>query len=159
MNNNGVLDKIPMTALGLAELKEEFRKLAEDKRPLIVERLSEARKMGDLSENSEYINAKEELEFTDGRLAELGDVIDRASVIEEGANGSSEVRLGCSVTVEAPGGASTFRIVGEWEADPKEKKISHKSPLGKALLGKKVGEEFEFEAPAGKNLFKVVSVE
>lgn len=159
-NNQVDYDKIPVTAEGLAELEQEYRRLVEERRPLIVERLSEARKLGDLSENSEYDSAKDELDFTDGRIAEMKQIIDRAVVIEKVCGQSSKVNLGCKVTVEFQDGKKTdFHVVGEWEANPVEKKISYRSPLGVALLGKKVGEQAEVEAPAGKVIYTVVQID
>lgn len=151
---------IYLTKDGLHELKQEFDELNTSKRPLVLERVSQARSMGDLSENAEYVAAREELSFIDGRLGELEELINQAVLIEEshqsGAKGT--VKLGSKVFVNVKGKKEEFTVVGEWEADPKEKKISHESPLGKALLGKKVGEKVEVEAPAGKVLYTIVSV-
>lgn len=152
--------KIYLTKEGLHELKQEFDELNTSKRPLVLERVSQARSMGDLSENAEYVAAREELSFIDGRLGELEELINQAILIEEshqnGANGT--VKLGSKVSVNIKGKKEEFTVVGEWEADPKEKKISHESPLGKALLGKKVGEKVEVEAPAGKVLYTIIAV-
>ncbi|MEK7551616.1 MAG: transcription elongation factor GreA [Patescibacteria group bacterium] len=152
--------KIYLTKEGLHELKNEFDELNSSKRPLVLERVSQARSMGDLSENAEYVAAREELSFIDGRLGELEELINQAVLIEENHhNGaSSTVQLGSKVFVNVKGKKEEFTVVGEWEADPKEKKISHESPLGKALLGKKVGEKVEVQAPAGKVLYTIVSV-
>lgn len=152
-------DQIPITAEGLAELREEYERLVNEKRPVVVERLSESRQMGDLAENSEYSQAKEELEFTDGRIAELKAIIDRAVLIKKVEGKCEEVNLGCKVTVKAQKQEQIFHIVGEWEADPAEKKISHRSPLGKSLLGKKVGEKVEVEAPAGKITYTIRQID
>ncbi len=152
--------KIYLTKDGLQELKKELDELNSSKRPLVLERVSQARSMGDLSENAEYVAAREELSFIDGRLGELEELINQAVLIEENHhNGaSSTVQLGSKVFVTVKGKKEEFTVVGEWEADPKEKKISHESPLGKALLGKKVGEKVEVQAPAGKVLYTIVSV-
>lgn len=153
--------KIYLTKDGLHELKQEFDELNTSKRPLVLERVSQARSMGDLSENAEYVAAREELSFIDGRLGELEELINQAVLIEESHQGgaNSTVKLGSKVFVNVKGKKEEFTVVGEWEADPKEKKISHESPLGKALLGKKVGEKVEVEAPAGKVLYTIVSVD
>ncbi|MBI4058898.1 transcription elongation factor GreA [Candidatus Microgenomates bacterium] len=149
-------NKSHITQGGLADLKSEYQQL-NNKRPRLVERLTDARNAGDLSENSDYLSAKEELEFMDNRLAELAEIISSAILITNG--NKSAVSLGSRVTVTTNGAKHIFHIVGEWEADPKEKKISHESPLGKMLLGKKVGDAVEVNAPAGKIVYKVLSIE
>ena len=153
--------KIYLTKEGLEELKKEFDELTKNKRPDVLERVSQARSMGDLSENAEYVAAREELSFIDGRIDELDELIKQAVLIEEGhhTKGSGKiVELGSTVTVHIKGKKEEFTVVGEWEADPHDKKISHESPLGKALLGKKVGEKVEVEAPAGKVVYTIVSL-
>jgi transcription elongation factor GreA len=115
--------------------------------------------MGDLSENAEYVAAREELSFIDGRIDELEELIKQAVPIQEShTKGNHVVKLGSTVTVHIKGKKEVFTVVGEWEADPKDKKISHESPLGKALIGKKVGEKVEVEAPAGQLAYTIVSV-
>ncbi len=147
-----------MTKEGLSALKKELDELVEVKRPKLVERLANARQQGDLTENSDYANAKEELEFLDGRISELEEVLKNASVVS--GNGKAHgVALGTKVTVKANGDKLVFDIVGEWEADPANKKISHESPLGQALVGKRVGEKVEVEAPAGKLTYQILAIE
>lgn len=150
-------NKVKLTKEGLESLKNELTGLREEKRPKLVERLSYARSQGDLSENSDYQSAKEELEFLDGRIEELEEVIKSASVTS--VNKSDGIDVGTKVTVKVNGGQVVFNIVGEWEADPVNKKISHESPLGKALFGKKVGDKVEVEAPAGKIQYEIVSIQ
>lgn len=149
--------KIYLTKEGLDELKKEFDQLTKVKRPDILERVSQARSMGDLSENAEYVAAREELSFIDGRIDELDELIKQAVLIQE-THSKGLVKLGSTVTVNIKGKKEVFMVVGEWEADPHEKKISHESPLGKALLGKKVGEKVEVEAPAGTVVYTIASV-
>lgn len=149
--------KIYLTKEGLKELKEEYEQLIKIKRPDILERVSQARSMGDLSENAEYVAAREELSFIDGKIEELEELIKQAVLIQE-THSKGLVKLGSTVTVNVKGKKEVFMVVGEWEADPHEKKISHESPLGKALLGKKVGEKVEVEAPAGKIVYTIASV-
>lgn len=149
---------IQLTAKGLEALKNELRDLLDKKRPALVDRLSNARAQGDLSENSDYQNAKEELEFLEGRIDELETVIKTAKVVDNGNNGNT-VGVGTKVTVRVNGVKTTFEIVGEWEADLANKKISHASPLGSSLVGKKVGDKFEFEAPVGKINYEIVAIE
>lgn len=149
---------LKLTKDGLITLKEELRDLVEVKRPKLVDRLSNARSQGDLSENSDYQSAKEELEFLDGRIDELNEVVKSATVVAT-TNGSSGIGIGTKVTVKIKGKETVFHIVGEWEADPMNKKISHDSPLGVALLGKKVGDKAEVDAPAGKIVYEIVGTE
>jgi len=150
--------KLHLTKQGFEDLKNELNVLIEEKRPKLVDRLSNARQQGDLSENSDYINAKEELEFLDGRIDELESVIENAVIIQNGGK-SSGVSLGTKVTVQINGKRQVFEIVGQWEADPANKKISSESPLGQALVGKKIGEEVEVEAPAGNVTYEIVAIE
>lgn len=145
-----------VTKAGIEELKIELQEL-KSKRPAAVKRLADAREQGDLSENSEYTAAKQDLSFMDGRIAELEEIIHNAKVVA--SHGTKQVNVGCKVTVNIKGKKEVFTVVGEWEADPTQKKISHSSPLGKALLGKKSGDEVTVEAPAGKLLYKVISIE
>lgn len=150
--------KIYLTKEGLAELQAELAELKEKKRPVTLDRLSEARDQGDLSENAEYTAARDELSFIDGRIDELEELIKQAQLIQDQSGSQKIVGLGSTVTVHIGQKKEEFTVVGEWEADPTEKKISHESPLGKALIGKKVGEELEVDAPAGKIKYKIISI-
>ncbi len=148
--------RVLLTQAGLDELKAELEDLKTKKRPDAVKRLADARELGDLSENSEYAAAKDDLAFIDGRIAELEDILHVAKVVESSDN--STVGIGCKVRLDIKGREEHFVVVGEWEADPAQKKISHESPLGKALMGKAVGETAEVEAPAGKITYKILSI-
>lgn len=151
MNNHTVLTKE-----GLQALQKEYDELAKDKRPVAVARLSDARDLGDLSENSEYAAAKQDLAFIDGRIAELEEIIHTAKVATVHKDG--HVDVGSKVKVHVNGKHDVYTLVGEWEADPLQKKISHSSPLGKALMGKRVGESAEVEAPAGTVKYTIVEI-
>ena len=153
--------KIYLTKEGLEELRKEYTDLTKVKRPQTVQRLTDARNQGDLSENAEYVAAREELSFIDGRIDELEELLKQVVLISEptGKTSDTAVALGSEVTVKIDGKKEVYRVVGEWEADPTEKKISHESPLGKALIGKKVGEQVEVEAPAGKIAYTVVQIQ
>ncbi len=152
MNTN-----VQLTQKGLDSLKQELDDLTKVKRPRLVNRLSDARAAGDLSENSDYQNARDELEFLDGRIEELEEVLKNAQVVGDDSNGH-EVSVGTSVVVKVNGDQHEYQIVGEWEADPMQKKISHTSPLGQALVGKGVGEEVQVKAPAGNINYKIVEI-
>ena len=149
---------LKLTEEGLKTLKLELAELVDVKRPKLVDRLSNARSQGDLSENSDYQSAKEELEFLDGRIDELSEVVKSATVVPT-SNGNGGIGIGTKVTVKVKGKETVFSIVGEWEADPMNKKISHDSPLGVALLGKKVGDKAEVDAPAGKIVYEILGTE
>ncbi|OGH20686.1 MAG: transcription elongation factor GreA [Candidatus Levybacteria bacterium RIFCSPHIGHO2_02_FULL_37_13] len=150
--------KIFLTKEGISELKKEYEELSKVRRPEVLGRVSQARNQGDLSENAEYVAAREELSFIDGRLDELEELLKQAVLIRDSKTTSGTVKLGSKVTLNIKGKEETFMLVGEWEADPKEKKISHESPLGKALIGRRVGEKIEVDAPAGKIGYSVISI-
>ena len=151
------INKIQITKQGLKDLKIELDELVNTKRPKLVERLANARAQGDLSENSDYQNAKEEIDFLDGRISELEGVINNAEVVG-GKSNNGEIAVGAEVKLKIKDEEHVYYIVGEWEADPTSKKISHSSPLGQALVGKKKGEKVEVEAPAGKVVYEVLSI-
>lgn len=149
--------KIILTKEGLQALKDELHELKTVKLPSILERLKRARAMGDLRENSEYSASKEDQAMADGRIFELEMLIKNSEIIDV-ASDSNIVHLGCSVDVERDGTKETYYIVGEYESDPMNKKLSEISPIGKALIGKKVGEEVEVAVPVGKMIFKIVDI-
>lgn len=149
--------KTYLTKAGLDALKEELQTLKNTKLPQAVERVARAREFGDLSENAEYHSAREDLSWIEGRIEELEVLISQASEIKSAGKADS-VDIGCTVKVGINGSEHEFAIVGEWEADPTAKKISHESPLGKALFGKKVGEKVEVEAPAGTITYTIISI-
>lgn len=153
MRNN-----IKLTKVGLEALKKELAELLDVKRPKLVDRLANARSQGDLSENSDYQSAKEELEFLDGRIDELTEVVQTA-VVADGVKNGDGIGVGTKVTVKVNGKETVFDMVGDWEADPVNKKISDSSPLGVALVGKKVGDKAEVEAPAGKVMYEILAIE
>ena len=155
MDNN---KKIYLTKEGLAELKREYDEIVNKKRPDVLTRVTQARNMGDLSENAEYVSAREELTFIDGRIDELEILLKQAVVIRDSKTPTQAIKLGSTVTLNDGGKKEVFTVVGEWEADPMNKKISHQSPLGKVLIGKKGGEKVEVEAPAGKLTYSIIEI-
>ncbi len=148
-----------LTPEGKQKLEEELEYLKTAKRKELAERLNFAIKQGDLSENADYIAAKEEQGFLEGRIRTLENMLRHVSIIKEQTGG--EVRLGSRITVAEVGydDLETFLIVGAAEADPTQQRISNESPLGKALLGNPVGAEVEIDAPAGKITFKIIKIE
>lgn len=152
-------NKIPLTKEGLIKLQQELDNLVKVKRPSVVERMASSRKIGDMTEESEYTQAKQELAFIDGRIEELEKVINNVVIIDEGHDHCQEVKLGCKVTVQDSKNENIFHLVGEWEADPNQAKISHQSPLGQSLLGKKIGEKVEVQAPVGKIVYTITKID
>lgn len=151
----------PMTRGRLDELRAELKHKTEVERSALAARLKAAIEMGDLSENAEYLSAKEDQGFLEGRIQELQRTISGAVIIDEkGANGADTVRLGSRVTVseDGEGAPETFLIVGQVEANPLEGKISHDSPVGSALVGRKVGDVVRVKAPAGEMTFKITKI-
>jgi transcription elongation factor GreA len=149
------------TSEGLKELRAELKKLVEGKKPKLIDRVAVARSHGDLSENSEYTAAREDLAFVEGRIEELEELIAKAKIIKNKKTDKTDkklIKLGSKVTVKVNGKNHTYELVGEWEADPTEKKISHTSPLGKALMGKKKDEKIKIEAPAGKVTYHIQKI-
>jgi transcription elongation factor GreA len=152
------MKNIQLTKTGFEKLKQELEELKTKTREQVLKRLNQARSMGDLSENSAYSSAKEELNLVEGRIAELEEILKNAKIVEE-VQDKTTVQLGSSVVVEINGKKEKFEIVGEFEADPLNKKLSHTSPIGKALVGKKIGEWVEVEVPAGKIRYKIVEIQ
>jgi len=148
--------KIPFTQEGFESLKKELEDLLKNKKQKAIDRLGLARSMGDLSENSEYHAAKEELEFVDGRSKEIEELLKRGEVVE--VKQSAGISIGTHVTVEKDGTEETYSIVGEFEADPMQKKLSATSPIGKALIGKNEGDHVVVKVPAGKLNYKIIKI-
>ncbi|MFQ3535747.1 MAG: transcription elongation factor GreA [Aggregatilineales bacterium] len=149
-----------LTEEGAAELRRELEELKTVKRPELAAKLKEAIAQGDLSENADYQDAKEQQAFLEGRINYLEDLLRNAVIISDADRKSAKiVGLGSEVTVQEEGEQpETFIIVGAAEANPREGKISNESPLGRALLGRKAGEQVSVETPSGTLIFKIKSV-
>ncbi|OFX14905.1 MAG: transcription elongation factor GreA [Alphaproteobacteria bacterium RIFOXYD12_FULL_60_8] len=154
------MEKIPMTAQGLASLEEELKRLKNIERPAVIQAIAEAREHGDLSENAEYHAAREKQSFIEGRITELEGVISCAEVIDVSKLTGTRVRFGATVTLadENTDDEVTYQIVGAHEADLKHGKISVHSPIGRALIGKDLGDTVEVIAPSGAKSYEVVDV-
>jgi transcription elongation factor GreA len=150
--------EVYLTKAGLEKLENEHKELTTSGRRKIAEMIKTAKEYGDLSENSEYADAKDQQVFIEGRIAELEHILKNASIIDESHTNCSVVNVGCSVHVELEDGEMEFRIVGSAEADPEKGWISNESPIGKALLGKKAGDEIEVTVPAGNIKYKVKKI-
>lgn len=155
------MQRIPMTFEGHAALDAELKNLKSVERPAIIAAIAEAREHGDLSENAEYHAAKEKQSFIEGRVAELEDKLARADIIDTSQLTGTKVRFGATVTlidVESEA-ESTYKIVGEDEADVAKGKISITSPIARALIGKDEGDEAEVAAPGGARAYEIAGVE
>ncbi len=151
-------NSIPFTKEGFEKIKLELDDLLKIKQPKAIDRLGKARAMGDLSENSEYTAAKEDRTFIAGRITQLEEVIKRAVVVWT-LNDSGVVEIGSKIKVTVDAIPQEFELVGEYEADPLNHKLSHISPLGKALLGKKVGDQVEAQVPSGRKIYKIIDIQ
>jgi len=156
-----MMQKIPMTARGYAELEAELKRLKTVERPAVIKALAEAREHGDLSENAEYHAARERQSFVEGRLMELEDKLSRAEVIDVSKLGGDQVKFGATVTLadEDTDEESRYQIVGPDESDVNGGRLSITSPLARALIGKRVGDSVEVTTPNGSKSFEVISVE
>jgi transcription elongation factor GreA len=154
------MEKIPMTETGLSQLEEELRRLRIEERPAVIRAIAEAREHGDLSENAEYHAAKERQGFIEGRIAELDDVISRAQVIDTTGLSGDIVRFGATVSVadEDTEQENTYRLVGSHEANASAGLLSVTSPLGRALIGKKLGDIVEVATPGGHRAYEIVKI-
>jgi len=147
---------ITFTKEGYENLKKELLDLQTNLRPKAVERLARARAQGDLRENSEYSAAKEDLSFAEGRIREIDELLKRAEIVETVS--SNIVSIGAEVLVDRNGKEEKYQIVGEFEADPSQRKLSATSPIGKALIGKKTGDLIAIEVPAGTINYKILKI-
>ena len=149
-----------LTAEGLKKLQDELEYLVTVKRPEITERLKEARAQGDLSENAEYEQAREDQSFNEGRIQELEQMLKHAVVVEDAATNKDVVNFGATVVLEDMefGDQETYTIVGTAEADSFAGKISNDSPVGAAIIGQKAGDIVEVSTPAGVLQYKIVEI-
>lgn len=150
-----------LTAEGATELRAELEELITVKRPQLARQLKEAISQGDLSENADYIDAKEQQAFLEGRILYLENLLRQATIIEESDVQSNpvEVQPGCEVTIQAKGEPSeTYRIVGAAEADPPNGKISNESPMGSALLGRREGDIVQVQTPGGEWEVEILNI-
>jgi transcription elongation factor GreA len=142
---------------GLDKLRHELEEMVSIRRPEIAQRIHDAKEHGDLTENAEYEDAKNEQAFVEGRIQTVEALIKNATLIDEN-HSSDHVSIGSTVKVSGPDGSQTFTIVGSTEAKPTEGRISNESPVGRALLGRKKGESLTVVVPAGELAYKIVSI-
>ncbi len=152
-------DKVQyVTAEGLEDLKIEFEELKHKKIPDIANLIDEAKQQGDLSENAEYQQAKEEMAWAQGRLQELRYLLDNAQVVEAAQKNQDTIMVGSTIIIKNNTTTKSYTIVGPREASPLEGKISNESPLGESFLGHKVGDEVIVNTPAGKQTYEILEI-
>ena len=142
---------------GLEELKNELDEMTNVRRAEVAARIHDAKEHGDLSENAEYEDAKNEQAFVEGRIQTLQALIKNATIIDEN-HSTDHVQIGSTVTVDGEDGVETFTIVGSTEARPSNGRISNESPVGRALLGRKKGDKVVVHAPAGDMTFAITNI-
>ena len=155
------MSKVPLTIIGAEKLRQELHNLKTVERPAVINAISEARAQGDLSENAEYDAAKERQSFVEGRIVELEFKLGSAQIIDpKTLNADGRCVFGATVILEDTnnGDVVTYQIVGDDEADIKQRKISISSPIARALIGKSAGDIAEVQAPGGVREYEIVEV-
>ena len=154
------MNKIPMTASGYENIQAELKKLLNEDRPNIIEAIAEARSHGDLSENAEYQYAKEQQSLIEGKIADLESAISRVEVIDVKSIASEEIKFGATVEIkdDDSGEISSYQIVGDYESDIKNKKLSVSSPLARGLINKSVDDVVEINSPKGQKSYTIKSL-
>lgn len=154
------MEQIPVTKGGFETLEHELHDLKHTQRPAVIEAIATAREHGDLSENAEYHAAREQQSFIEGRIEELEAVIGRAQVIDPASLSGDTVKFGATVTVvnEETDEEHTYQIVGDYEADIEQDKISISSPIARALMGKGVGDSVSVRTPKGLHDYEILDI-
>ncbi|MCX6745202.1 MAG: transcription elongation factor GreA [Candidatus Parcubacteria bacterium] len=152
-------DKKYLTKEGLEKITAELHHLKTVRRREISDKIEEAVKLGDISENAEYHEAKDEQGMNEAKIRELEEVFNNAELIANGLGTKKCVSVGCTIEVKIDSTTKKYTIVGPSEANPSQGLISNESPIGQAFLGKKIGESVEVEAPAGLIKYKVLSIQ
>ena len=154
------MEKIPFTQSGLEKIKLELNQLKNVERQRVIRAIADAREHGDLSENAEYHAARERQSFIEGRITELEDVTSRAEVIDASRITGETVTFGVTVVIvdEITDVEYNYSIVGPYEAELEERKISTASPIAKGLIGKKVGDSVEVQTPRGPHPYEIISI-
>ena len=155
------MEKVPMTPGGYNRIEEDLKRLKYVERPAVIQAISEARQHGDLSENAEYLAAKERQGWSEGQILELEDKFSRAEVIDITKLAGDTVKFGATVILidEDTEQKKTWQIVGDYEADVKSGKISISSPIARAIIGKKKGDSVEVSAPGGSKTYEINKVQ
>ena len=155
------MEKVPMTPTGFRQLEEELRRLRTIERPAVVKAIAEARAHGDLSENAEYHAARDRQSFIEGRVGELEDKLARAEVIDPASVSGDRVMFGAQVLLvdEDTEEEATYRIVGQDESDVAQGLLSVGSPLARAMIGKRVADQIEVDAPGGARYYEILRID
>ena len=153
------MNKIPMTASGYKDIQIELKKLLNEDRPNIIAAIAEARSHGDLSENAEYQYAKESQSLIEGKIADLENAVGRAEVIDVKSIASNEIKFGATIEIEddESGEQYSYQIVGDYESDIKNKKLSVSSPLARGLINKTIDDVVEINSPKGQKSYTIKS--
>ena len=154
------MNKIPMTANGYENLQSELKKLLNEDRPNIIEAIAEARSHGDLSENAEYQYAKEQQSLIEGKIVDLESAISRAEIIDVKSLEGDDIKFGATVQIQDDDSREvlTYQIVGEYESDIKNNKLSVSSPLARGLINKSIEDVVEINSPKGQKSYTIKSV-
>jgi transcription elongation factor GreA len=154
------MNKIPMTASGYEDIQNELKKLINVDRPNIIAAIAEARSHGDLSENAEYQYAKESQSLIEGKIADLENAIGRAEIIDVKSIASEDVKFGATIEIEDDdsGELYSYQIVGDYESDIKNKKLSVSSPLARGLINKTIDDVVEINSPKGQKSYTIKSI-
>lgn len=154
------MDKFPISVKGHEKLAKEIKRLKTIERPEIIEAIATAREFGDLSENAEYHAAREKQSFIEGRILDLEDKLSRSEVIDQTKFSGDIVKFGATVTLldDETEEESTYLIIGEYEADITKKRVSIKSPIARAIIGKSVGDVVEVQTPKGSKNYEILAV-
>ena len=154
------MNKIPMTAEGYSKLQDELKKLTSEDRPHIISEIAEARSHGDLSENAEYQYAKEQQSLIEGRIADLESSISRAEIIDIKSITGNEIKFGATIEIEdeETEKKQKYQIVGDYESDIENGKLSISSPLARGLIGKSKDDSVEINSPKGQKSYTILSV-
>jgi len=154
------MNKIPMTASGYDNIQNELKKLINVDRPNIIAAIAEARSHGDLSENAEYQYAKESQSLIEGKIADLENAIGRAEIIDVKSIASEDIKFGATIEIEddESGEVFLYQIVGDYESDIKNKKLSVSSPLARGLINKTIDDVVEINSPKGQKSYTIKSI-
>ena len=154
------MNKIPMTASGYEDIQIELKKLLNEDRPNIIAAIAEARSHGDLSENAEYQYAKEEQSLIEGKIADLENAVGRAEIIDVQSIASEEIKFGATIEIEddESGEQYSYQIVGDYESDIKNKKLSVSSPLARGLINKTIDDVVEINSPKGQKSYTIKAI-
>ncbi len=160
MYDHSIMNKIPMTASGYQNLQSELKKLINKDRPNIIEAIAEARSHGDLSENAEYQYAKEQQSLIEGKIVDLESALSRAEIIDVKSLEGNEIKFGATIVIEDNdnGDKVTYQIVGDYESDIKNNKLSVSSPLARGLINKSVDDVVEINSPKGQKSYTIKSI-